>query len=97
VNKNQQLKPGMICNVTLKQLGKSAGLFVPGSAVLVDEKGRNFVFAVNQNNAVKKYVTTGKLLANGVEITGGLTEGEQIVVTGQQKLVDNASIQIVNR
>jgi RND family efflux transporter MFP subunit len=97
VNKNHEIKPGMICNVTLNKFNETSGLSIPSRAVLVDEQGRNFVYAVNKNKAMKKYVKTGKLLKNGVEVTSGLNEGEQIVVTGQQKLVNNSSIRIVNR
>jgi RND family efflux transporter MFP subunit len=97
LNKNRQIKPGMICNVTINKINETAGLFVTNSAVLVDEKGKNFVFAVNGDKAFRKYVTTGKLLRNGVEITGGLNNGEQIVITGQQKLDDNTPVRIVNR
>lgn len=84
----------MICNVTLykNKTNQAAGLFVPNRAVLVDDQGRNFVYVVNANKAVRKYVKTGKLLSNGVEITEGLNDGEQIVVAGQQKLVDNSSV-----
>jgi RND family efflux transporter MFP subunit len=98
-NKKHQIKPGMICNVTLykNKTNEAAGLFVPNRAVLVDEQGRNFVYAVNANKAVRKYVKTGELLSNGIEITEGLNDGEQIVVAGQQKLVDNSSVHIVNR
>lgn len=96
-NNNRQIKPGMICNVTLNNSSGTVGLFVPSRAVLVDEQGKNFVYAVYQNKAVKRYVQTGRLLKNGVEITSGITSGEQIIVTGQQKLVDNSSIRIVNR
>jgi RND family efflux transporter MFP subunit len=97
VNKDRQIKPGMICDVTLDKINKTGGLFVPSSAVLVDEQGRNYVFAVNQNKAVRKYVKTGKLLTNGVEITCGLNNGEKIVVAGQQKLVDNSLVRMVNQ
>jgi RND family efflux transporter MFP subunit len=97
INKNNQIKPGMICNVTLNKFSETVGLFVPSRAVLVDEQGRNFVYAVSQNKAVRKYIKTGKLMKNGVEITGGLNDGEQIVVAGQQKLVDSSLIRIVNR
>ncbi len=96
-NSNRQIKPGMICNVNLAKQNKSEGLFVPGNAVLVDEQGRNFVYAVNLNKAVKKYIKTGKLLKSGVEVTEGLNLGEQIVVAGLQKLVDNSLIRIVNK
>jgi RND family efflux transporter MFP subunit len=96
LNRNHQIKPGMICNVTLEKINGSEGLFVTNSAVLVDERGRNFVYVVDRNKAVRKYVKTGKLMNNGVEITSGLNEGEQIVVTGQQKLIENSSVKIVN-
>lgn len=95
-NKDIQIKPGMICNVALDKSSETSGLSVPSRAVLVDELGRNFVYAINQENAVKKYVKTGRLLKNGVEITDGLNYKEQIVVAGQQKLVDNSLIRIVN-
>jgi membrane fusion protein (multidrug efflux system) len=96
-NHDWEIKPGMICNVTLNKVNEIPGLFVPSRAVLVDEQGRNFVYAVDQNKAVRKYVTTGKLLTNGVEIVNGLNDGEQIVVAGQQKLVGGSLIQVVNR
>ncbi|MBU0475475.1 MAG: efflux RND transporter periplasmic adaptor subunit [Bacteroidetes bacterium] len=95
VNRNYEMKPGMICNVLINKQNVASGLLVPSRAVLVDEKGNNFVYVVNQNKAVRKHVMTGRLLRNGVEVTSGLNEGEQIVVTGQQKLVDNSLIQIV--
>jgi membrane fusion protein, multidrug efflux system len=97
LNRNRQIKPGMICNVTINKINETAGLFVTNSAVLVDEKGKNFVYAVNEDKAFRKYVTTGKLLRNGVEITGGLNNGELIVITGQQKLDDATPVRIVNR
>jgi RND family efflux transporter MFP subunit len=97
VNKNRQIKPGMICSVSLERSNNAEGLFVPDRSVLVDEQGRNFVYAVYENKAVRKYVITGKLMKNGVEITSGLNDGEQIVVAGQQKLVDNSLVRIANR
>lgn len=44
-NKNHQIKPGMICNVTLYKIktNGTVGLFVPNRAILVDEQGRNFI------------------------------------------------------
>lgn len=92
-----QIKPGMICNVTLNKPSESSSLSVPNQAVLVDEHGRSFVYAVHQNKAVKKFIKTGKLLKNGIEITEGLNPGETIVIAGLQKLVDNSSVNIVNR
>ena len=96
-NRKGILKPGMICTAALDKIEKSDRLFVPSSSVLVDEQGKNFVYTVNQNKASRKYVKTGRLLTDGVEITDGLNEGELVVVTGQHKLVDNSSVNIVNK
>jgi membrane fusion protein, multidrug efflux system len=96
-NSNRQIKPGMICSVVLEKTNISTGLFIPSSSVLVDEQGRNFVYTVNQNKAVKKYITTGKLLKSCVEVTEGLNVGEQIVVAGLQKLVDGSIVHVINQ
>ncbi len=97
-NKNYEIKPGMICNVTIETVGPHHGLVVPSRAVLVDETGRNFLYVVSSHNkATRKYVATGSLLNNGIEIIEGLQANEAVVVAGQHKLVDNASVQIVNK
>lgn len=54
------------------------------------------LFSVNQNKTIRKYVKTGKLLTNIVEITGGLNNGEQIKITVQQNLADYSFLQIIN-
>jgi membrane fusion protein, multidrug efflux system len=95
-NNNHQIKPGMICSVSLNKSLNTPELFVSNSAVLVDENGRTFVYAINGNIANRKYVKTGKLLNKGVEIMEGLEMGERVVKTGQQKLVDNSLVHVSN-
>ena len=94
-NSNKQIKPGMICNVIIsRSKNEQSELTVPSRAVLIDENGRNFVFIVNQNKAIRKYVTIGKPLRNEIEVINVLNQGEQVVVSGQHKLVNNSLIQI---
>jgi RND family efflux transporter MFP subunit len=99
VNKDRQIKPGMICNVNIANGGGSHSIVVPNRAIMADETGRNFVFSVNvsTNRATRKYVTTGNYLTDGIEIKDGLGENESIVVTGQHKLVDGSKVNILNR
>ena len=97
LNKDQEIKPGMICNVTLEKSEKAIGITVPTYAVLIDEKGNNFVYLAKENKAVKKYVTMGRLLQNGVEILSGINAGDEIIVSGMQKLVDNSLVSIINQ
>jgi RND family efflux transporter MFP subunit len=96
-NKDLSIKPGMICSATIESPRAVHGVVVPGSSVMVDESGKNFVYVVSsQNKAIRKYVVTGQLLNNGIEVLEGLQINEAVVVAGQHKLIDNASVQIVN-
>jgi membrane fusion protein, multidrug efflux system len=96
-NTDRVIKPGMICNVTLEQIGATHGLVVPARSVMVDETGRNFVYTVDSASAkaVKREVQTGDLMNSGIEILDGIQANDRVVVAGQHKLVDNASIKIV--
>ena len=64
---------------------------------MVDESGKHFVYVVSsENKAIRKYVVTGSLLNSGIEVLEGLQTTDALVVAGQHKLIDNASVQIVN-
>lgn len=97
-NKEGIIKPGMICSVNVESQGSVNGVVVPNRAVQVNEKGQSFVYSVNtsKNSISRKYVVTGKLMKNGIEIKNGLEEGELVVVSGQQKLDENSLVRIVN-
>jgi len=99
INKDLKIKPGMICNVNIANGGGSYSIVVPSRSVMVDETGRNFIYSVNisTGRAARKYIKTGNLLTDGIEITDGLNEGEVVVVTGQHKLVDGSKVNILNR
>jgi len=97
-NPGQKIKPGMICTVTLENKSEIRSLVVPGDAVMVDETGCHYLYVVgDQNRAVRKEVTIGALLQDGIEITAGLGGDEQVVVSGQHKLVEQTPLQIINR
>ncbi|HEX2982154.1 MAG TPA: efflux RND transporter periplasmic adaptor subunit, partial [Ignavibacteriales bacterium] len=97
-NKDGELRPGMVCNVTLEKLNTEAGLVVPGNSLMVDEQNRNYVFTIDPSGkkAVKKYVKTGRLLNAGIEILEGLTLNDVVIVSGQHKLVDGSFVQVQN-
>jgi RND family efflux transporter MFP subunit len=96
-NKDLSIKPGMICSATIESPSAVHGVVVPSRSVMVDELGKNFVYVVSsQNKAMRKYVVTGQLLNDGIEVLEGLQINDAVVVAGQHKLIDNASVQIVN-
>jgi RND family efflux transporter MFP subunit len=93
-NTRLELKPGMVCDVTIPSGAGTPALVVPYQAVGKDTDGKNFVFLVNpgQETVKKQLVSIGKYNGAGIEITGGLTEGQLIVVRGIEKLSDNSLI-----
>jgi membrane fusion protein, multidrug efflux system len=98
-NPDRAIKPGMVCTAVLQSAGRSRSLVVPSEAVMVDETGRNFVYGLDATGAKARliYVKIGALLAGGTEITDGLAANDIIVVSGQHKLADGASVLVVGR
>lgn len=97
-NKDRTIKPGMICEARIQTSESFSGVIIPNRAVQVDEEGKTFVFSVdeNQGKAVRKFVETGRLLNEGIEVIHGLDAGELVVVSGQHKLVNNSLVQVIN-
>jgi membrane fusion protein, multidrug efflux system len=98
-NKDLAIRPGMICTVLIPQSGSIRGVTVAGSAILVDETGRNYVYVVDSSRgiATRRFVTPCALLNDGIALGQGLQTNELVVVSGQHKLVDSAAVRIINR
>ena len=96
-NAAEKLRPGMYARVSV-YLGKSEALVVPAIAVL-KMQGSNikYVFLNNQGKAKMVEVIIGKRFDDKLQlISDELKEGDELIITGQSKLVDGAPIQIVN-
>ncbi|WP_222538507.1 efflux RND transporter periplasmic adaptor subunit [Pedobacter polysacchareus] len=82
-NPNQQWQPGAQANVFVPTGNqKSSALTLPVDAVIRDGKGMHVWLKNGKDSFEPKRVTTGEENENQVEITAGLSGGEQVVVTG---------------
>lgn len=91
-NRRKLLRPGMFAHVKL-YLGERSVLVVDRDALnRLPGTGNYYVYVVQKDKAVLKNVETGLAQGNYVEITDGLTEGEQVVVKGQNMLKDSAAV-----
>jgi Cu(I)/Ag(I) efflux system membrane fusion protein len=88
-NRAGRLKPGMFATVQLTGR-ETSGLTVPSDAVL--DAGRNqLVFvALGEGRFEPRHVTVGRRMREEIEITEGLTEGEQ-VAAGAAFFLDSES------
>ncbi len=90
-NRSARLKPGMYARVRLISANKENALVVPKSAV-IDSQGRKGVFLVRNGQALLRVVTLGLEEADRIEVTDGLTEGDEVVSTGATSLRDGAKV-----
>lgn len=78
------LLPAMTARVDIVTDEKENALVVPISALKTDSSG-SYVMVASGKEQEKRYVSTGIYSDEYVEITDGLTDGEQLVVTYKSK------------
>ena len=92
--------PGMTAKVVvsvpmagLKPGGAGGGTVVPVQAVFSDKAGKSFVWVVGSDMRVsRREVSTGDMSGGGIVITGGISVGEEIAVSGVQYLEDKMAV-----
>ena len=94
-NANSKLKPGMFGRVELN-LGKAATIMVSDKAV-VKQSGSNDKYIFVENNGVVEYrkVQLGRRIEDKIEIISGVADGENVVITGQSKLMDGTKVEVI--
>lgn len=80
-NPSEQIKPGMMVNITL-QIEKKITLSLPVDAIIQDSKGANVWVRSKDGLFENKMITIGLQNSRMIEITGGLNNGDIVVVTG---------------
>lgn len=87
----KDLMPGMVCRIRVPgvevQTEKSYSMLVPNRAVQLDNDGERYVWVVGpRQEAERRYVKIGDLVADGVIISEGLKPGDKVIVDGTQKV-----------
>ncbi len=81
------LLPGMFVHARLQQGVNEHAFLVPVSAVTHNAQGEATVMTVDgQDKTAVKVIQTGATRASDWVVTGGLKEGERVIVTGWQKV-----------
>jgi RND family efflux transporter MFP subunit len=81
-NNHHKLKPGMFASAILTTNKSSMVLALPAGSIQ-REGDKRYVFVVpNDSTFVKRYVEIGKETQERIEISGGLKEGERVVING---------------
>ncbi|MFE1625337.1 efflux RND transporter periplasmic adaptor subunit [Brevibacillus reuszeri] len=94
-NPSNELKSDMVVNVTFPSTtSESSNALVISRKAVFDRDGKRYVFKLEGEIAKLTEVTTGKSSSDSIEITSGLSAGDQIVVKGQTLLQDGSKTSI---
>ncbi|MBN2613611.1 MAG: efflux RND transporter periplasmic adaptor subunit [Bacteroidales bacterium] len=95
-NPGEKLRPGMFCRVNL-ELGEVKALVVPSLAVLkMQGSNQRYVFVEKNGIAKRVLVEIGKRYDDVVEIISNeLKEGDNLIISGQARLIDGVAVEIV--
>lgn len=94
-NSNERVRPGMFARATMS-FGVKKHIVVPDMAVIKQAgAGDRFIYVVNKDNTVSyNKVELGRRIGDSFEIISGLNNGDQVVVAGQSRLTNGASVEI---
>ena len=93
-NPDNTVKAGLFAHTAVDILQRPQTIFVPQSAVLT-RNGEQYVFVLREDGTVERRVVKIGLLNDvSEEILEGLTEGEKVVLTNQDKLQDGMKVKV---
>lgn len=93
-NDDDALRPGLFARVLL-QLSDEAVLAVPETALSPSGQAQ-YIFVVRDEKAVRLPVMVGMRRGGLVQVSGQVLEGDQVIVSGLQKVSDGALVRVVN-
>ena len=96
-NPDLRLKPGMFAKVKIPVEIRTDAILLPRSAIIEDSiQKTQTVFVVLAGRSNRRQIEMGLTEGSHVEITSGLSEGEQVVVAGQHTLKDGEEVTVMN-
>lgn len=93
-NKADQLRPGMLARVTVVLSAHRQQVLIPRHAILERQKGPT-VFVAVDGKAQERVLVIGSNAGDLVQVLRGLASGELLVVTGQHKLSQGDTLEVL--
>ncbi|WP_455793850.1 efflux RND transporter periplasmic adaptor subunit [Clostridium butyricum] len=94
-NPDENLKVGMVANVTFNANNENESVLVPSQCVFNKDSDSPYVYIINGDRLSKKSVTVSENQNDYIVITDGLTTDDEVVLQGSSNLSDNVKYNIV--
>ena len=92
-NAQRDLLPGMFVRARIQQASNDKAILVPMQGITHDQKGAPTAMVVGADNkVVSRDLTATQALGAYWVVTGGLTPGDRVVVSGLQSIVPGATV-----
>ncbi len=91
-NSSRKIKPEMVAKVKLLRQTKSSAVLVSSNIVQLVDRDRSIVYVNNGGKAEERILKLGGRQGNMVEVLEGLNPGDQLIVSGYQKLVSGTPV-----
>lgn len=88
------LLPGMFARLKLQLEAVADAVIVPIEAVIVTPRGKRVAFIAKEGKALRRELVTGIEEGGKVQIIEGISAGEAVIVSGNEKLTDGTDIQV---
>ena len=93
-NDKKILRPGMNCNVRVKNDAGTNKILIPYKAV-VEQMGEFFVYVIlNGDSATQRKIILGNRISDKVIVNDGLKLDEQVAIEGVQKLKEGTKVKV---
>lgn len=96
---DEHLRVGLATSVTLQLgVGDSTQVTVLSLQAILEDSNSKFVYVLNPTDsdavftATRRTVATGKLRNGGIEVLSGLSEGDEVIVSGTSRVNENMSV-----
>ena len=93
-NLNHRLKPGMFAQVEIVIREKNKAILIPGYSIL-EKDNQEIVYIIKDGRAFSRRAEIGVRLADLVEVIKGLSPEDKLVVSGQHRLSENDTVNVV--
>jgi len=93
-NAGRMLKPSMFATIELVLSQKPQAVVIPQHAV-IEDRGSKIVYVIQGNQASRRTIVTGIEQTPYVEVLQGVSEGDQVVVRGQDALREGSIVRMI--
>lgn len=98
LNGDGSLKDGMLTDVSIKTQERQKALTIPGHAVVMSSANIPYVYRYEStgNRVVQQRIELGSVLGANIQVLGGLSSQDIIVVEGQHRVKDGETVKVAN-